>query len=927
MKISPILVPKTISSAPKNIEKTNNNKAETTKCEPFWGKTYNSQITFEGKKSRALKKETLKNTKSSNTALPMFEPYFDTVIDALKEISSKGKCIITHNKYMDSIELFKNNLKSLLETNKLEKIGFNSNTYFIDLNLADYAEDSANAFKNINKDLTKKLRSNSKPIILATGVSSLFDRLGCPSDFFESSIFQKYPTIFFMEEGYNAMRPSDINLIKNGLNPHLLPDNQYIDMPEFRHQLSKYLFLKNSSLDEISFPRVESADFLNYMLNKDVQKKLINQGNEMEYEVGVLDLAFKWAKASSYKKEDFTNSNHHIRLLDKDSEAIQTTIDVLRRAVALKLILQPDSKVLKMEDVIKSFPQDVNWLNILDNYRNIQKLVEINLEAMAKKASTEKSEESEDDEDSVQPEKKDAPEEKEKADIVSKGTFEIVHNPKTKFSDIGGMYNIKRQLQEEFIDIIKNPEVKNSQKPSGVLLAGPPGCGKTLLARAIAGETGVPFLSTAGSSFVEIYVGTGAKRVRELYEAAREEAKNHPSKTAIVFIDEVDAVAGSRKTGGSSEDLRTINALLHEMDGSDNKDENDIKIITIVATNNEDMLDSAFKRSGRIDLKYTIDDPRYSVKAREEILKIHAKDLKFHSEEEKTQMLHNLAVSSSGLSGADLAELLKKANRMSMSVHRKDNCVTEEDINEAKMQIIAGIKTDIEHTDYELKQTVAHEAGHAVAAMVLEKIFEGEKNKHKMPSKVLDFITNSARGNSLGATYFKPSEENKMGSKETCLTNIIGLYGGYAIESELFDTHSSGVSQDLDSATSIIENAVSKYDFGSEKHYLSLTTNLTKSLFAEEIKQDMLKFSKKGMELSKEIIKFAKPFIESYISEFISNSTLDRTVTAEEFKAKFNKWLESNNKQNDYKDLCQNLKTEIEDFCKEKTNNKGKFGF
>ena len=930
MKITPVITSKVLPLNPNNYEKNNvniNPEKNITNFPSSYGLT---NIAFCGRNTKISRKK--ENVEIIQKDLPIFSPYNDVIVNTMKNLASKGFCMISYNDYIDSQEIFLKNLRSFIDTNRLEQLGFPRNIPFLDINLDDYTEDYSNAVFEINKHLNKHLKPSQKAILTVNGVRDLFNRMDCPDEFSRSSVFKKYPTIFFVEEGFEGMNMAEIGIINEGMkNPYGNPDKPGFFRPDFLKLRSKYTFLNHTFSDRLEFPPVQAEYLLKYLADEDVQKKLITNGTKIEVEPEAIAFAINIAKALDYYKTELQNHKNDTRLLDESTSAINSTINLLKNAVALKLILNPEAKVCSIADIISSIPSTTNWFEKYKNFVEIQKdiikeklrLIE---EAKAKLENPESAQNSEEitDSDETDESKK----EKSKADdVISKGNYEITNNPKTKFSDIGGMYNIKKQLKEEFIDILKNPLVKNSQKPSGILLSGPPGCGKTLLARAIAGEAQVPFISTAGSSFVEIYVGTGAKRVRELYAAAREEAKKHPLKTAIVFIDEVDAVAGSRKNNGSSEDLRTINALLHEMDGSNNKDEKDIKIITIVATNNENMLDSAFKRSGRIDLKYTIDDPRYSVKAREEIIKIHSKDLNFHSDEEKQKMLHNLAVSSAGMSGADLAELLKKANRMSMNVNRTNNYVTSKDINEAKMQILAGIKTDIEHTDYELKQTIAHEAGHAVTSMVLEKIFENEKNKHKMPSKVLDFITNSARGSALGATYFKPSEHNKMSSKETCLTNIIELYGGYAIESEMFDTHSAGVSQDLDSATSIIENAVSKYDFGSEKHYLSLNSDITKSLFAAEIKEDMLAFSKKGMDISKQIIQFAQPFIEFYVNELISSSNIDQTVTADEFKSKFNSWLTENSKKSAYLKLCKNIKTQIDNFCSEKSPTKTKIGF
>ncbi len=915
MRITPVITSKVLPLNPNNYEKNNinvNHEKNMTNFPFSYGLT---NIAFCGKKNKAKKINNNSNFTTINSDLPVFKPYRETVINTMKDLASKGSCTIVYNDYIDSQEIFLKNLKEFIETNKLEQLGFPKDIPFLDINLNDYTENYLDAVFDITKYLNKNLKSDQKAIVVVNGMRDLFNRMERPDEFSKSSIFKKYPTIFFMEEGFDYMNFEEMNMMRDGMKS---PFNN----PNYLKLRSKYTFLNHNFADRLDFPPVPPNILFNYLSDKNVQKNLITQGCDIEIEPKAIFFAIDAAKAFDYFKTDLQNKKKQNRLLDNQTSAIPSTIDILKRAVSLKLILNPYAKKCTMDDVINSFSQNLKWYEKYNRFSDIKKKsIEENMKYEDSKLILNDSEDTDDNKEINEKESNKTNE------IISKGTYEITINPKTKFSDIGGMYNIKRQLKEEFIDIIKNPDVKLSQKPSGILLSGPPGCGKTLLARAIAGEAQVPFISTAGSSFIEIYVGTGAKRVRELYAAAREEARKHPSKTAIVFIDEVDAVAGSRKSNGNSEDLRTINALLHEMDGSNNKDENDIKIITIVATNNADMLDKAFKRSGRIDLKYTIDDPRYSVKAREEILKIHAKDLNFCSEEEKQKMIHNLALSSAGMSGADLAELLKKANRMSMNVNRKENYVTSQDINEAKMQILAGIKTDIEHTNYELKQTVAHEAGHAVASMVLEKIFEGEQNKHKMPSKVLDFITNSARGNSLGATYFKPSEENRMNSKETCLSDIISLYGGYAIESEMFDTHSSGVSQDLDSATNIIENAVSKYDFGSEKHYLSLNSEVTKSLFARELKEDMLAFSKKGMDISKQIIKFAKPFIETYVEELILNANTEQIVSSAEFKSKFNNWLEKNKKVLEYNDLCKNIKKQINDFCSEKPKAKNGIGF
>lgn len=927
-----------------------NNKTKNMTSFPIgYGQT---NIAFCGKRKKQIRKkpivtmeEMLNKCKSTGSPLPLLHPlpilqkYKPLLFSTMQVLSSEGKCLVYSEKEIDSKEIFIENLRSLIDTDRLKKLGFERGKPFVYINLSDYLEDPKKAVVEINKEINRNIKPSQKPILLVDGVRNFFANIESSYDFGNNSIFNKYPTIFFAEEGFNLLKADEAKNFRFGF----MTDEQIeketgscysFNKFEFEKTKSKIAFINNIS--QLKLESLSGAEVFEYLSDPWVQKHLITRGYDVKIPEETLLFTMALAKATKYTKADYYNENGRNRLLTDDASPLNFVLQYLRNGFSNKMIKNPDAKMIEIFDVVDALPVGTNWFNIISGFAEVQeKYNEANGKnpdiivktKTTKRNKTDKTNKKDESKDVDKPSEKDNTE---KVDENKKENvnFEVVQKVKTRFSDVGGMYNLKKQLKNEFVDILRNPKVKNSQKPSGILLAGPPGCGKTLLARAIAGEAGVPFISTAGSSFVEVYVGTGAKRVRELYTAAREEAKKHPSKTAIVFIDEFDSVGGSRKNGTSSEDTRTIAALLHEMDGSGNKDENDIKVITIVATNYKNMLDSALVRSGRIDLKYQIDDPRYSVKAREEILKIHSKELTFKNEKEKQTILKALAQTTSGLSGADLAELLKKANRMSLSVERDKNFVTADDITEAKMQVQAGVKTDMEHTPYELKQTISHEAGHAICSLFMEKVFEGEENKHKMPLRVLDFITNSARGSALGATYFKPSLENKMGSKESCLADLVSIYGGYAIESELFDTHSSGISKDLSYATEIIENAVSQYDFGSQKHYLALNSELTKSLFQEEIKNDILKFAQKGMDISRQIIKFARPFIEAYVSSLLENGAdLDKVITSAEFKSKFEKWLKKNKKSSDYKLLCESIKAEVSEFCDEKGRNKNKLGF
>ena len=496
--------------------------------------------------------------------------------------------------------------------------------------------------------------------------------------------------------------------------------------------------------------------------------------------------------------------------------------------------------------------------------------------------------------------------------------FRIYEDVKTKFVDVGGMFNVKRQIQEELLNILKNPKVKNTDKPSGIILYGPPGTGKTLLATAIAGEAGVPFISTAGSGFNEIYIGSGAKHVRELYSTARELAKKHDSKTSIVFIDEADAVASKRGNSTSKESDHTLNALLTELDGVQSKEENDIKIITILATNRKDMFDDAF-RKGRIDLEFKIDDPRLSEKARREILEINAKNKPFANKTEKQKILSELAKTSAGMSGAELADIIKRAYRKTLYLGRQIPYITEKDITEAKLEAIIGIKNDIEKSEFEQKSVLAHEAGHAINQLIMNRIFANENEKSKLPIQKLDFIVNESRGDAAGLTMMKPSPENHRLTIESLMSSLVVKYGGYSIEEEMFDGHTDGVSSDLESSTNLILNSVTKWGLGSKTKFIGCSPDgLTFELFKADIKQDILDYSSKAMSISSSISKFVKPFIDEYINKFFTpESDKANIITGDMFEKLFDEWLSKNGNHQSYQNLCQNIKKDIIDFKKQ----------
>lgn len=493
------------------------------------------------------------------------------------------------------------------------------------------------------------------------------------------------------------------------------------------------------------------------------------------------------------------------------------------------------------------------------------------------------------------------------AKVGNSSNYRVYKEVKTKFSDVGGMFNVKNQIKNELLAILKNPKVKNQDKPSGVILFGSPGTGKTLLATAIAGEAGVPFISTEGSSFTEVYVGSGALNVRKLYGEARTLAAQHPSKTAIVFIDEIDAVGAIRGKSSSNETDNTLNALLSEMDGVNSKENSDIKIITIVATNRKDLLDSAF-RKGRIDLEFHIDDPRYSEKARYEILKIHAKDKTFKNDETKEKILKELARTTAGFSGAELADVVKRAFRKTLYMGRENNYITMDDILNAKLESLVGIKNDVEFSEYEQAQTIAHEAGHAINLIVMDKVFENEQTLSKRPVRVLDLIVNDSYGSAAGMTFNKPSIHNQgRYTIESLLSSVVVTYGGYSVEEQLFGCHTDGVAGDLQANTEKIFNAITGCGLGSKTKYLYVKPDgQVFDFYKQDIKNDVETYSNTGMKIADKISSFAAPFIKEYSKNCIKNPV--KVIQGDDFIKMFENWLEKSGKKDEYESLCDEIR-------------------
>ena len=376
-----------------------------------------------------------------------------------------------------------------------------------------------------------------------------------------------------------------------------------------------------------------------------------------------------------------------------------------------------------------------------------------------------------------------------KINSFGKSRAKLGSNEKNKilFSDVAGADEEKEELQE-VVEFLKNPAkfTKLGAKiPRGVLLVGPPGTGKTLLAKAVAGEANVPFFSISGSDFVEMYVGVGASRVRDLFDTAKK------SQNAIIFIDEIDAVGrhrGAGLGGGHDEREKTLNQLLVEMDGFGNND----GIIVIAATNRPDILDPALLRPGRFDRQITVNYP--DIKGREEILKVHARNKPFEQDVD----LKTLAKTTAGFTGADLANLLNEAALL--AARRGKHLIGMTELEDAMIKVIVGPhKKSKVITEKSKKLTAYHEAGHAVSAYYT--------NKHDKVHQ----ISIIPAGTAGGYTLYLPDEDKDYMSKSDMEASLVSLLGGRVAEKLTLDDISTGASNDIQRATDVARNMVTRY--------------------------------------------------------------------------------------------------------------------
>ena len=384
---------------------------------------------------------------------------------------------------------------------------------------------------------------------------------------------------------------------------------------------------------------------------------------------------------------------------------------------------------------------------------------------------------------------------------ISKNKAKVYMEKKTgvTFQDVAGQDEAKESLQE-IIDFLHNPlkytEI-GAKLPKGALLVGPPGTGKTLIAKAVAGEAGVPFFSISGSDFVEMFVGLGASRVRDLFKEA---AKVAP---CIIFIDEIDAVGGARdnRFGSNSEHDQTLNSLLGEIVGFDSTK----GIVVMADTNRPETLDKALLRPGRFDRRIIMDTPNFQ--GRLDTLKVHTRKIKLAEDVD----LKKIAQTASGAVGADLANLVNEAALRAVRKGRK--LVTQEDLLTAFETVMMGSeKKNSVRTETERRMTAYHEVGHALVAAL---------EKNAMPVSKITIIPRT--GGSLGATMYIPDEEKNLYTREDLIAKIHALLGGRAAEEVVFGTMTTGASNDLQRATGLARDMIARYGMSKELGLLSPT--------------------------------------------------------------------------------------------------------
>ena len=441
----------------------------------------------------------------------------------------------------------------------------------------------------------------------------------------------------------------------------------------------------------------------------------------------------------------------------------------------------------------------------------------------------------------------------------------LERNSKTRFTDVAGADEEKEELTE-LVAFLKNPKKFTeigAKIPRGVLLVGPPGTGKTLLARAVAGEANVPFYSISGSEFVEMFVGVGAGRVRDMFKKAKENAP------CIIFIDEIDAVGRQRGTGvggGHDEREQTLNQLLVEMDGFEGNE----GVIILAATNRADVLDPALLRPGRFDRQIRVSNP--DKRARSQILKVHARNKHFAPDVD----FDNIAQRTPGFSGAELANVLNEAALL--AVRSGHQMITLSDVDEAIDRVIGGpAKKSRKYTEHERKLVAYHETGHAIIGLTLEDANQVQK------------VTIVPRGDAGGYNLMTPREETYFSTKKQLLATITGYMGGRTAEEIFFGDVSSGAHNDIEQATRIARMMVTelgmselgpiKYDSGDNAVFLgrdySQLSNTHSGQIAFEIDQQVRKIIETAHAQATEIINNNKDKMDIIANALLEHETLN----------------------------------------------------
>lgn len=447
----------------------------------------------------------------------------------------------------------------------------------------------------------------------------------------------------------------------------------------------------------------------------------------------------------------------------------------------------------------------------------------------------------------------------------SRARLFIENKPKITFNDVAGLEEVKEDLQEE-IEFLRNPRkfaALGAKIPKGILLVGPPGCGKTLLAKAVAGEAGVPFFSVSGSEFVEMFVGVGAARVRDLFNEAKKYAP------CIIFIDEIDAVGRQRGAGlggGHDEREQTLNQLLVEMDGFDPNS----GIIVIAATNRPDILDPALLRPGRFDRRIVVNYP--DVKEREAILRIHTRNKPLGPDIN----LVTLAKRTAGFTGADLENLVNEAALL--AARRNKKYITMDELEEAIDRVIAGPQKKTRVVSEEEKRIIAfHETGHAVVANMLP----GSDPVHR--------ISIVSRGMALGYTLQLPEQEKFLRTREQLLSEVTTLLGGRAAEELFTKDKTTGAENDLRRATEIVRKMVTEFGmserlgpltFGRKSEYVFLGRDIASERdyseqIAYEIDKEVRNIVEECYEKAKNILKENEDGVHKVVEVLLDKETIE----------------------------------------------------